>query len=566
MSATISITTNPYNLSPLLNSPSWFVLDTTSSTASGFKYTVTLFKEPEPFINVFDELQTYKLPPRPFGECEYSPSKMLESFFGYSPTPFISGWTQSENALIRYKIEYGYEFNPNVTFTSTLDFTGSLILVTSGSFTFSTGDVIRIDKDNKQVNPGYDGLATVVSYSTGLVLTNLSFGTTQSNESGRITSIQKIGGTSSAYDGFYGTRQYDNPTEDYSQRYILATASTNRFLTDWSVQIQKPVLISDWETLSLILADTTGYSLNVESYTPTGASLNTFKEIIATSSTYLRNDIGVGPNNIINLTGDATFFNTSSYYDVWVEYDYALKLKYDTATYSFTETTLYPNGFYQGFPYWTWDDGFNIIFLWHSNPNSNWEFTSSLGGGNQWMTSVNDGVIPPDGLDGIEWLDGADAPFFTALRVIMGEIVSEFRRYRLDPDCNINENVRLVWLNSFGGWDYFNFKVGGKQSINVERQTFKKLLSRNYSIGDRGDTTFAQKAEESWSIQSNWITEAESEWLVNLIQSREVYEIKSDGNLYPIQILDTSYQVKQSIRDMIFNLTIQFKYAFNRVI
>lgn len=565
MSATVSITTTPYNLSPLLNSPSWFVLDTTSSTASNFKYIVTLFKENEPFINVFDELQTYKLPPRPFGECEYSPSRMLESLFGYKPTPYISGWTQSENALIRYKIEYGYQFNPNVTFTSTLDFFGNLVLVTDASFTFSTGDIIRIDKDNKQFNPGYDGLASVTTYTSGLLLTNLSFGVTQSNESGRITSIQKVGGTSSAYDGFYGTRQYNNRTEDYSIKYILATGSQNRFLTDWEQQIQKPVLLSDEETLSLILDETTGYSLNVEAYTSVGVTMSTYKEIISASSSYLRNDVGVGPANVIAASGNTSFFNTTSYYDAWIEYEYALNLTYSTATYSFPQTTLYPNGFYLGYPYWTWNDGFNTLFLWHSTPNNWWEFSSALGGGNQWSTSTNDGLVPPDGVYGGEYLPGIDAPFFSTLELDMGELVSEIRTYRLDPDCNVSENVRLVWLNSFGGWDYFNFKVGGKQTINVERQTYKKLLARDYSIGDRGDTTYAQKAEETWSIQSNWITQAESEWLVNLIQSREVYELKS-GEIYPIQILDTSYQVKQSIRDQIFNLTIQFKYAFNRVI
>lgn len=565
MSATVSITTTPYNLSPLLNSPSWFVLNTTSSTASNFKYIVTLFKEPEPFINVFDELQTYKLPPRPFGECEYSPSRMLESFFGYRPTPYIGGWTQSENALIRYKIEYGYEFNPNVAFQSTSNLFGDLVLQTLATFTFSVGDVIRIDKDNKQVNPGYDGLATVVAYSGGAIRTNLSFGITQSNESGRITSIQKIGGTSSAYDGFYGTRQYDNRTEDYSIRYILATGSQNRFLTDWKVQNRKPTLLSDYETLSLILDEPTGYSLNIETFLPTGATVNNHREIIATSSQYLRNDIGVGPANISLITGGPIFFNTADYYKVWVEYEYALNLRYDTATYSFPPTTLYPNGFYNGLPYWTWNDGFNTLFLWYNVPNVWWEFSSALGGGNSWLLSTNAGPVPPDGVYNGEWVDGQDGPFFDDLLLEMGELVSEIRTYKIDTDCNISENVRLVWLNSFGGWDYFNFKVGGMQSINVERQTYKKLLARDYSIGDRGDTTYAQKAEETWSIQSNWITQAESEWLVNLIQSREVYELKN-GEIYPIQILDTSYQVKQSIRDMIFNLSIQFKYAFNRVI
>jgi hypothetical protein len=53
--------------------------------------------------------------------------------------------------------------------------------------------------------------------------------------------------------------------------------------------------------------------------------------------------------------------------------------------------------------------------------------------------------------------------------------------------------------------------------------------------------------------------------LTGMIESREVYHVKG-GEIYPIQIMDTSYQVKSAIRDQIFNVIIQFKYAFNRVI
>ena len=122
-----------------------------------------------------------------------------------------------------------------------------------------------------------------------------------------------------------------------------------------------------------------------------------------------------------------------------------------------------------------------------------------------------------------------------------------------------------MWLNRLGGWEYFNFTLGGKKSINIERETFKKVLPYNYSVGDRQDTTYAQKAEEMWSINSNWITEDESEWLSSLLESREVYHMKN-SEIYPIQIMDKSYQVKTVLRDQLFNITIQFKYAFNKVI
>ena len=564
MSATVSIIENPDYLSPILNSPAWFVLDTTSSTASNFKYTVTLFKEPEPFIDVFDELQTYKLPPRPFGECEYSPSKYLESFFGYTPEPYVSGWTHSDNALLRYKIEYGYEFNPNVTFQSTSNLFGDLVLQTLGTFTFSVGDVIRIDKDNKQVNPGYDGLATVQSYAGGAIRTNLSHGLTQSNESGRITSVIKKGGTSSTYEAFYGTRQYDERTFDFSQRYIIGPNDDNKFLQEYT-QTYKPTLLSDYETISMILGTQTGWTMNIETYQYPSTLVGSYSNILSASNSYRRMDYGVGPQNIIFDTGSFSFFDNIDYYKFYVTNNFGINFAYTTSTYSYSDTQQLA-GFFNGAPYYEWNDGVDNFVLWYSSSNNWWEVTSILGGGNQWLVTATGGDYPPNGsILNSTYLTGIDGPLFVTFKLTNVINTSQMLHYSLDNDCNVDENFRFVWLNRLGGWDYFNFKLGGKQTINVERETYKKLLSRDYSVGDRGDTTYAQKSEEMWSVQSNWITEAESEWLRGMIESREVYHMKN-GDIYPIQIMDTSYQVKSAIRDQIFNVVIQFKYAFNRVI
>jgi hypothetical protein len=566
--ATVSIIQNPDFLSPILNSPVWFVLDTTSSSASNFKYTVTLFKEAEPFIDVYDELQSYRLPPRPNGECEYSPSKMLESFFGYQPKPYVEAWTHSDNALLRYKIEYGYEYNPNVVFTQTANLFGDLTLSTAATFTFSVGDVIRIDKDNKQVNPQYDGLATVQAYAGGVIRTNINFGVTQSNESGRITSIINTGGTSSYYEAFYGTRQYDENGYNFGATYIMASQSSGvSFLTDYISNQYKKTLLSDYETLSLFLDRTVGYSLNVETYTSDNTIINTEKKLISASNSYHRMDVGVGPENITQWAGGSSFFNSCDNYKVFITDDYVIRLDYVGLTYSGFIGDVEYAGFYNSLPYFTWNDGVYTMFCWFSTANQWWEVSSALGGGNQFLVSSGSvGDYPPPGALNDIWQDGQDGPILASFLLGGIQTISNEKFYRIDNDCNVDENFRFVWLNSLGGWDYFNFKLGGKKTINVERKTYKKLLSRNYTIGDRGDTTYAQKGEEVWSVQSNWITQDESEWLTSMIESREVYHMKGQNEIYPIQIIDNSYQVKSTSRDQIFNIVIQFKYAFNRVI
>jgi hypothetical protein len=72
--------------------------------------------------------------------------------------------------------------------------------------------------------------------------------------------------------------------------------------------------------------------------------------------------------------------------------------------------------------------------------------------------------------------------------------------------------------------------------------------------------------QKSFVANTNWITEVEYEFLAELVESPEVYvmEYYPQNSSYlpvPIIITDTSYEIKTSVRDSIFNLTINYKMA-----
>jgi hypothetical protein len=119
-----------------------------------------------------------------------------------------------------------------------------------------------------------------------------------------------------------------------------------------------------------------------------------------------------------------------------------------------------------------------------------------------------------------------------------------------------------MWLNRAGGWDFFSFTKDSKKTVDIERSEFTKILDWNYNVGDRGDTIFAQKAKENFTVNSNWITEGESIWLEELLTSPEVYHL-SGTNKLPLVITDTNYEVKTYLRNQLFNLVINYRYSYN---
>jgi hypothetical protein len=169
---------------------------------------------------------------------------------------------------------------------------------------------------------------------------------------------------------------------------------------------------------------------------------------------------------------------------------------------------------------------------------------------------------------GVSLTDVDNYRFYTKYN---GLTSSVFRYYKIDNQCSNYEKVRITFLNRAGGWDYFNFTLDSKRSVSVSRTEYEKVLAYNYSVGDRGKTLLAQKAEPKMTITSNWITEKESSWLEELITSPEVYVLGNTSNLgaasggykLPIVVTDNSYEVKTYLRNQVFNLQLNFKYAYD---
>ena len=89
------------------------------------------------------------------------------------------------------------------------------------------------------------------------------------------------------------------------------------------------------------------------------------------------------------------------------------------------------------------------------------------------------------------------------------------------------------------------------------------MLNYNYTIGDRGKSLLAQKAEVKMTIVSNWITETDSLFLEELLTSPEVFLLTSSSNKLPIIITDNTYEVKTYLRNQLFNLVLNYKFGYD---
>ena len=151
-----------------------------------------------------------------------------------------------------------------------------------------------------------------------------------------------------------------------------------------------------------------------------------------------------------------------------------------------------------------------------------------------------------------------------------GTIVSEtIRIYPGEDICSKYTPIRFKFMNNYGKYDYYTFTGAMTKNTNIKRNTYKSNPNQwsntnyNYSTTSRGLSQYETILDDTITINSDWITEAESIWLEQLVTSPDVY-IYDGSNLVSVNITDSSYQTKYEASQQLFNLVISFTYSQNR--
>lgn len=139
------------------------------------------------------------------------------------------------------------------------------------------------------------------------------------------------------------------------------------------------------------------------------------------------------------------------------------------------------------------------------------------------------------------------------------------RTFNLDTECSQYPTVRLHWMNKLGGFDSFNFNKNTIKAMEIERKQFKAPLPIGYSKQDRLKTDYNTTINDKISINSDWITEAESKLLEELATSPVIYLERTPTSFVAVNITNTSYEVKTFLTDRkMFNVTFDIEYTYSR--
>lgn len=127
------------------------------------------------------------------------------------------------------------------------------------------------------------------------------------------------------------------------------------------------------------------------------------------------------------------------------------------------------------------------------------------------------------------------------------------------------DNYILHFINQFGGYESMYFPKASRKTHDVERKTFTQPNYRVdgsgvVSVGNRQITSFGSRFKEKLKISTDWLNDAEYQWLAQVVVSNDIY-LDDLINQYPVAITDTNYEFKNYVQDKLTNLSLNIEFG-----
>ena len=131
--------------------------------------------------------------------------------------------------------------------------------------------------------------------------------------------------------------------------------------------------------------------------------------------------------------------------------------------------------------------------------------------------------------------------------------------FRIGP-CQRFNSIPVHFVNKYGGIDSYTFTMKNRKRANIEREVF------GYNSDVYATTTYnkiwAGSFDYVYALNSDWLTDAESEWLIEMVRSGYVW-LELNGTLVEAVVNSNQYQFVTRRNDRLTQLQIEVAVAYD---
>lgn len=157
---------------------------------------------------------------------------------------------------------------------------------------------------------------------------------------------------------------------------------------------------------------------------------------------------------------------------------------------------------------------------------------------------------------------GANEAYFT-LTLMFGEYdVTYPVRYNILKDCKYDkeDKLKLYFLNSIGGWEYFSFTKNTTKKYEFKSSTSYYPTITNTGLSHIGyEGAMNIDVEETIEATTHKLTKAEADWLKELMISDVIIQKDEKGETHRLLVDD--FDIVLSNDDETYNVKAEFRYS-----
>jgi hypothetical protein len=155
---------------------------------------------------------------------------------------------------------------------------------------------------------------------------------------------------------------------------------------------------------------------------------------------------------------------------------------------------------------------------------------------------INPNVALIEELTGVSF----DSCYYYEVEVAGLLSTTEKFRFYIDRECERYPSVRLVWLNKYGVWDAYTFKLDSISESDIQTIMHESTLGQwsdsgyNYAIANGQHLTHLKEVTDRLILNSDWIKPNVQNWLVrSLYESPLVYIESVDFTQQEVETCDS---------------------------
>lgn len=170
---------------------------------------------------------------------------------------------------------------------------------------------------------------------------------------------------------------------------------------------------------------------------------------------------------------------------------------------------------------------------------------------------------------GFGWINNSTTSMTIWCENKFGQATTERKIFKIGNKCSPYDDYQIIFMDKKGSFVSYIFNRVNREVNNITRADYQQHYgsyapsSQNwtYNTYDRGRRNIDTVVMKQYTLNSDWVDQATSDYLMELFESPEAYLVQPDGTIVAISITVQSIERKQIINEQIINYTLTFELS-----